>query len=141
MSSVLSAGTGSPVFDVALTVLRILIALVFIGMGANHFVPRSARTMAAMIPPWLRPDGRVTALTLVYLTGVAEIAGGLGLLFPPTRLAAGIALVVFLACVFPSNAYAAQHREKFGALAVPFWPRLVAQIVLAALIILVALPL
>ncbi|TAJ49368.1 MAG: DoxX family membrane protein [Herbiconiux sp.] len=136
----------SVTLDVVLTVLRILIALVFIGMGANHFVPRSARTMAAMIPPRMRTGilsagGRVTPLTLVYLTGVCEIAGGLGLLFPPTRLAAGIALVVFLACVFPANAYAATRRDTFGALAIPFWPRLIGQIVLAALVLLVALPL
>ncbi|MGA1835468.1 DoxX family membrane protein [Herbiconiux sp. 11R-BC] len=127
--------------DVILTVLRILIALVFIGMGVNHFVPRSARTMAAMIPPWLRPDGRVTPLTLVYITGVCEIAGGIGLLVPQTRLAAGIALVLFLACVFPANAYAAGRRDRFGALAIPFWPRLAGQVVLAALVLLVALPL
>ncbi|MCS5716528.1 DoxX family membrane protein [Herbiconiux sp. CPCC 205763] len=128
----------SVTFDVVLTVLRILIAVAFIAMGVNHFVPRSARTMAAMIPPWLRPDGRVTPLTLVYVTGVCEIAGGLGLLFSPTRMIAGVALVVFLACVFPANAYAARHRERFGALAVPFVPRLIGQIVLAALVLLVA---
>ena len=120
---------------VIITVLRIVIAVVFIGMGVNHFVPRSARTMAAMIPPWLRPDGRVTPLTLVYITGVCEIAGGLGLLFPPTRVIAGVALVVFLACVFPANAYAATRRDRFGALAIPFVPRLLAQIVLAALVL------
>ncbi len=128
----------SVTFGVGVLVLRILIAVVFIGMGVNHFVPRSARTMAAMIPPWLRPDGRVTPLTLVYVTGVCEIAGGLGLLFPPTRMLAGVALVVFLACVFPANAYAAQHRERFGALAVPLVPRLIGQVVLAALVLLVA---
>ncbi|MDO9396059.1 MAG: DoxX family membrane protein [Herbiconiux sp.] len=125
---------------VALTVLRILIAVVFVGMGVNHFVPRSVRAMAAMIPPRLR-EGPVSPRMLVYLTGICEIAGGLGLLWPPTRLAAGIALVVFLACVFPANAYAAAHKERFGALAIPFWPRLIAQVVLAALVLLVALPL
>ncbi|MGD8168083.1 DoxX family protein [Herbiconiux sp. P16] len=128
----------SVTFDVVLTVLRILIAVVFVAMGVNHFVPRSARTMAAMIPPWLRPDGRVTPLALVYITGVCEIAGGLGLLFPPTRMVAGVALVVFLACVFPANAYAAGNRERFGALAIPLVPRLIGQIVLAALVLLVA---
>jgi uncharacterized membrane protein len=134
----MSAVTFAPPFDLVLVVLRILIALVFIAMGVNHFVPRSARTMAAMIPPWLRPGGRVTPLTLVYITGVCEIAGGLGLLFPPTRIAAGVALVLFLACVFPANAYASTRRETFGALAVPFVPRLVAQVVLAALVLVVA---
>jgi uncharacterized membrane protein len=129
----------SVTFEVVVAVLRILIAVVFIGLGINHFVPRSARTMAAMIPPRLRLARPLTPLVLVYVTGVCEIAGGLGLLWPPTRIAAGVALVVFLACVFPANAYAATRREKFGALAIPFVPRLIGQIVLAALVLLVAL--
>lgn len=120
---------------VIVTIVRIAIAVVFIAMGINHFVPKSARVMAKMIPPTLRRDGLFAPLNLVYLTGACEIAGGVGLLVPQTRLAAAIALVVFLAAVFPANAYAAAHRERFGAIAIPFWPRLVAQIVLAALIV------
>jgi uncharacterized membrane protein len=123
---------------VAAFVLRIVLAVVFVGMGVNHFVPRSARGMAAMIPPRLRST-RITPPMLVAFTGVCEIAGGLGLLFPPTRLAAGIALVVFLAAVFPANAYAARHPERFGAMAIPFWPRLVGQVVLALLVLVAAL--
>ncbi|GAB3799541.1 DoxX family protein [Humibacter antri] len=118
-------------------VLRVLLAGVFVGMGINHFVPRSARVMAAMIPPRLR-GRRITPLMLVYFTGVCEIAGALGLLFPLTRTAAAIALVVFLAAVFPANAYAAQHRDRFGSLAVAFWPRLIGQIGLAVLILVAA---
>ena len=120
---------------VIVTIVRMAIAVVFIAMGINHFVPKSARVMAKMIPPSLRRDGLFAPLNLVYLTGACEIAGGVGLLVPQTRLAAAIALVVFLAAVFPANAYAAAHRERFGAVAIPFWPRLVAQIVLAALIV------
>jgi uncharacterized membrane protein len=123
---------------VIVTIIRILIAVVFIGMGINHFVPKSARVMAKMIPPALRREGLLSPLNLVYLTGACEIAGGIGLLVPQTRLAAGIALVVFLAAVFPANAYAAANRERFGTLAIPFWPRLAGQLVLAALIIWVA---
>lgn len=123
---------------VIVTIVRILIAVVFIGMGINHFVPKSARVMAKMIPPVLRREGLFSPLNLVYLTGACEIAGGIGLLVPQTRLAAGIALVVFLAAVFPANAYAAANRERFGTLAIPFWPRLAGQLVLAALIIWVA---
>ncbi|WP_368498981.1 DoxX family membrane protein [Herbiconiux sp. A18JL235] len=125
--------------DVVATVLRILVAVVFVGMGINHFVPRSVRTMAAMIPPRLRREGVLSPRMLVYLTGVCEIAGGLGLLFPPTRLAAGIALVVFLACVFPANAYAARHPDRFGVFAIPLVPRLLGQMVLAALVLFVAI--
>ena len=123
---------------VIVTIVRIVIAVVFIGMGINHFVPTSARVMATMIPPTLRREGLLRPRNLVYLTGVCEIAGGIGLLVPQTRLAAGIALVVFLAAVFPANAYAAAHRERFGTLAIPFWPRLAGQVVLAALIVWVA---
>jgi uncharacterized membrane protein len=123
---------------IAALVLRIVLAVVFVGMGVGHFVPRVTRGMAAMIPPRMRST-RVTPTALVYFTGVCEVAGGLGLLFPPTRLAAGIALVVFLAAVFPANAYAARHPERFGPMAIPFWPRLVGQIVLALLVLVAAL--
>jgi uncharacterized membrane protein len=126
-------------WDVILWILRGLIALVFVGMGVNHFVPASARTMAAMIPPALRSSSPLLSpRMLVRFTGICEIAGGFGLLWPPTRIAAGVALVVFLAAVFPANAYAARDRARFGALAVPFWPRLLLQVVLAALILAVA---
>jgi uncharacterized membrane protein len=123
---------------VMVTIVRVAIALVFIGMGINHFVPKSARVMAKMIPPALRRGGALKPLNLVYVTGLCEIAGGVGLLVPQTRLAAGIALVVFLVAVFPANAYAAANRERFGAIAIPFWPRLAGQVVLAALIVWVA---
>lgn len=127
-------------WDVILWILRGLIALIFVVMGVNHFVPSSVRTMAAMIPPRLRSSSpALSPRVLVWLTGACEIAGGLGLVWPPTRVAAGIALVVFLAAVFPANAYAARHRDRFGALAIPLVPRLIGQVVLAALILVVAL--
>jgi uncharacterized membrane protein len=126
-------------WSVTTAIVRIAIALVFIAMGINHFVPKSARVMAKMIPPRLRREGVLKPQNLVYFTGVCEIAGGIGLLVPQTRLAAGIALVLFLAAVFPANAYAAANRERFGSLAIPFWPRLIGQLVLAALILWVAI--
>jgi uncharacterized membrane protein len=123
---------------VTIIVLRLVVAIVFVGMGISHFIPVTSRGMAAMIPPRMRREGILSPRNLVGFTGVCEIVGGLGLLFPPTRIVAGIALVVFLAAVFPANAYAATRPEKFGALAVPFAPRLVAQIVLAAVVLVVA---
>ncbi|WP_295010936.1 DoxX family membrane protein [uncultured Microbacterium sp.] len=119
---------------VAVIALRILLALGFVGMGINHFLPRSVRVMAAMIPPALR-GRRITPRMLVWFTGVCEIAGGIGLLLPQTRLAAGLALVVFLIAVFPANAFAARHRDRFGVLAVPLVPRLIGQVVLALLVL------
>jgi len=124
---------GSPV-DLA----RVITAVVFVAIGITHFVPPVVRGMAAIVPRAFH--GRpFSPVQWVWVTGVAEIAGGLGLLVEPTRAAAGIALAVFLVCVFPANAYAAQHRDRFGAVAVPFWPRLAMQVALIALVLWVGL--
>ena len=112
-------------------VLVVARAVVFVAMGALHFVPSAARGMAAMIPPTLK--SRVSGKTLVRFTGLCEIAGGLGLLAPQTRAAAAIALVVFLVAVFPANVFAASDPERFGRAAIPFWPRYAGQVVLIAL--------
>ena len=122
-------------------VATIIFAVVFIGMGINHFVPAMARGMAAMIPPRLKGSGVLSGQNLVRFTGVCEIAGGVGLLIPAVHVAAAIALAVFLVAVFPANAYAARNREKFGRAATPLVPRLIAQIVFIAALVFVALPL
>jgi uncharacterized membrane protein len=126
---------------IAQLVLRIAVAAVFAFMGVLHFVPSVARGMRAMIPPPLRRPGWPAAL--VVITGVCELAGAAGLLVPwdGLRLAAGICLVVFLIAVFPANAYAARDPERFGRIAIPFWPRLAGQVVLIAAVILAAWPL
>lgn len=122
------------VFATAQWILRAVLALIFVVMGVTHFRRAPARTMARMIPPAFRASRGLTPLRLVYLTGLCEIAGGIGLLVPVTRVAAGMALVVFLVAVFPANHFAAQHPERFGAIAVPFWPRYWAQLVLILLV-------
>ncbi|MBX3309029.1 MAG: DoxX family protein [Cryobacterium sp.] len=125
--------------DVIGMAIRILLAVAFIGMGVTHFLPAVQRTMAAMIPPPLRWKGVASPRNLVIFTGLCEIAGGLGLLYPPTVLAASICLIVFLVAVFPANAYAAAHRERFGRAAFPLIPRLIGQIVLIILLVVGAL--
>jgi len=113
-------------------VLTIVLAVLFIGMGITHFVPSVARGMSAIIPPSLK--ARVSGVVLVRLTGVCEILGGVGLLVPALQLAAALALIVFLVAVFPANAYAARHPERFGRASIPFWPRLAAQLALIGLL-------
>ena len=122
-----------------LTVLRILVAVVFIIAGISHFAPSVQRTMAAMIPPRLRFTGWQSPRNLVIFTGVCEILGGIGLLVPATRVTSGVALAVFLVAVFPANAYAARHKERFGAVAIPLIPRLIGQVVLIGLVLAVSL--
>ncbi|MEX1078752.1 MAG: DoxX family protein [Homoserinimonas sp.] len=123
-------------FDIIQFVLRLTLAAAFVFMGVTHFLPAVQRTMAAMVPPRMRRAGILSPRNLVIFTGVCEIAGGLGLLFPPTMLAAGICLVVFLVAVFPANAYAAAHPKRFGRVAVPLIPRLIGQLALIALVVL-----
>ncbi len=61
-----------------------------------HFV--KPELYAAIIPPWL-PN----APLLVALSGAFEILGGLGVLAPRTRRAAGWGLIALLIAVFPAN--------------------------------------
>ena len=116
-------------------VLRPLLATLFAGAGVTHFVPSVAKGMSAMIPPEIKRRSPISGRTIVRITGVCEIAGGVGLLIRPVRPAAAAALVVFLAAVFPANAYAARNSERFGSAAVPLKPRAAAQVLLAALIV------
>ena len=49
------------------------------------------------------------------------------------------ALVLFLIAVFPANAYAARHPQKFGAFGTPLIPRALLQLLLIALCVVCAL--
>jgi uncharacterized membrane protein len=116
-------------------IARGLVAAIFLFMGVSHFRAKTARGMAAMVPPSMRRAGILKPINLVYFTGACELAGGIGILIPATAFAASIGLTLFLIAVFPANAYAAQHPEKFGRAAIPFWPRLIAQLALIALVL------
>lgn len=50
---------------------------------------------------------------LVAISGAAEIAGGLGLLFPRFRKSAAWGLVLLLLAVFPANLYMAIAHQRF----------------------------
>lgn len=113
--------------------VRGALATALIGMGIAHQLPEPARAMRAMIPPRLHGRGPLSPAALVTVTGWCEVAGGVGLLVPGTRRAAGAALVVFYAAVFPANAYAAAHPDRFGRIAVPLVPRAALQLLLGAL--------
>ncbi len=57
---------------------------------------------------------------IVFVTGICEIAGALGLVFPPTRRLAGIALAAYLVAVLPANVEIA--RDAFAGATVPGLP-------------------
>jgi uncharacterized membrane protein len=47
-------------------------------------------------------------MAVVYVTGVCEILGAVGLLVPALRRPAGLALIAFFLAVLPANIHAAQ---------------------------------
>jgi len=104
-------------------ILRYLAALLFVVAGLLHFL--KPEMYVAIIPPSF-PAPRL----LVALSGVAEIAGGIGLLIPRLRRAAGWGLVALLIAVFPANLYMAQHPEPFHLAPWILWARLPLQAVL-----------
>ena len=73
-----------------------LIGLIFVVAGVLHFI--RPRSYIAIMPPWLP-----AAAALVLVSGVFEILGGIGVLVPATRVAAGWGLIVLLLAVFPAN--------------------------------------
>jgi uncharacterized membrane protein len=58
---------------------------------------------------------------LVWISGVAEIAGGIGLLLPKFRRAAAYGLVALLIAVFPANVYMAVAHVPFSGLMGASW--------------------
>lgn len=85
------------------TVKRILLyvmAAFYIFAGVNHF--RAPEFYTAIMPPYLPWH-----LELVYLSGVAEILCGVGLLIPRTRVLAAWATIALLVAVFPANIHVA----------------------------------
>jgi len=63
------------------------LAVMFVMTGVAHFVPAMRRDMIAIVPPRLPAAG-----LLVTITGVLELVGAAGLLYPPTRVAAAVCL-------------------------------------------------
>jgi uncharacterized membrane protein len=92
---------------------RRLLAVFFIGSGVNHFVMPGAYRQ--IVPPRLRGDAK----RLVEVSGVAEVAGGVGVLLPWTRRSAGLGLIALLAAVFPANLHMARAPERFQK--IPRW--------------------
>ena len=94
------------------------LVIMFLFTGTSHFTSIKY-DFAAMIPPPLPND-----LWVIYLTGLFEIAGAIGLLIPRTRRLAGICLVLLLVALFPANVYAALGEIPLrGEAATPLWIR------------------
>jgi uncharacterized membrane protein len=87
-------------------VLARLFGPFFVGAGIMHFV--IPKQYVAIVPDYL-PAHR----ELVYASGVAEIAGGAGLMHPRTRRLASWWSIATLIAVFPANVHMALHPDRY----------------------------
>jgi uncharacterized membrane protein len=94
------------VLGVESTSVRRLFGPVFIFAGAMHFV--IPRAYESIVPDYL-PARRA----LVYTSGIAEIAGGAGVLHPRTRRVGSLWSIATLVAVFPANVHMALHPERY----------------------------
>jgi uncharacterized membrane protein len=100
--------------------LRRLVGPFFVFAGVMHFV--IPRTYRKIVPPWVpAPEA------MVYVSGVAEIAGGLGMMVPARRGLAGWCLIATMVGVFPANVHMAINAKDYPAVpggVVSLWARL-----------------
>jgi len=96
----------------------VIMGLFYLVAGINHF--RSPLTYLAIMPPYI-PWPRA----MVYISGAAEILGGIGVLvpdgfaFPRTRAFSAWGLVAMLVAFLPVHINMCLHPEQFAS--VPLW--------------------
>ncbi|WP_433437657.1 DoxX family protein [Nonomuraea sp. CA-141351] len=106
------------------------LAVMLVVTAGAHFVPAGVTfmpnhaDMVAMVPPFVP-----FPTLMVYLTGVLELAGAVGLVLEKTRKAAGICLALLFVGLLPANVYAALAGQDVT----PLWQRIPEQVVYIAI--------
>ena len=75
---------------------RYIIAVLFIITGLLHFIRPQVFVN-------IMPDVVPYHLAMVYISGIAELAGAIGILIPQFRVPAAWGLIALLIAVFPAN--------------------------------------
>ena len=84
----------------------LLLSLLFVAAGVNHFVnPGFYLKITPDFIPW--------PLELIYLSGVFEVLGGVGVLITHLRRTAGWGLIGLLIAVSPVHFDMLQHSDNF----------------------------
>jgi uncharacterized membrane protein len=78
-------------------------------MGAGYVVAGVLHFLVPRLYVRIVPPSFPRPLELVYLSGVAEVALGVGVLFRRTRRVSAWGIVALLVAVFPANVYMATH--------------------------------
>ena len=91
-------------------IARVALGVLFIGASLPHFIASDAELQ--IIPPSL-PLRR----TAVYMSGIFELLGGIGILIPRFQRVAGWGLAALLVAIFPANIYHAVRDIQAGRIA------------------------
>ncbi len=90
----------------------ILLATFFVAAGVNHFL--NPQTYLAMMPAYVPLPG-----AMILISGVAEVAGGLGIVIPRLRRYAAWGLIALLVAIFPANLNVALN--GWEGVTIPLW--------------------
>lgn len=86
---------------------RIGTGITFIFAGVSHFI--IPETFMKLMPPFI-PE----PLLMVYISGVFEMVGGIGLIVSKTKRWASYGLILLLLAVYPANIYVAWENIQLG---------------------------
>lgn len=107
--------------------LRVIFSVALIIVGITHFI--RPEQYARIVPPVF------PAYISVYVSGVFEILGGIGLMIPSVSVLAAWGLIALFIGVFPANIYMTLHNIKIEGIPqnqILYWARLPLQAVLIA---------
>ena len=91
------------------SIARLVLALIFVIAGILHFT--HTHKFVQIVPPFIpAPEA------MVYVSGVCEILGAIGLLIPRYSRLAAFGLVLLLIAVFPANIYMAVKNIQLGGI-------------------------
>ncbi|QBD83696.1 hypothetical protein EPA93_36835 [Ktedonosporobacter rubrisoli] len=100
-------------------------AALFVFTSVSHFISPVRDDLIRMVPDFVPFPAQI-----VFITGILELLGAIGLLIPAMRRAAAICLILLLIGMFPANVYAAlRDISLLGEPATPLWLRVPEQIV------------
>ena len=101
-----------------------VVFLWFMGGGISHFT--NPDLFVSIMPPYVGYH-----LEIVYISGVFEILGAIGLMIPQLRQWAGNGLLLLVVCVTPANVHMWMNPELFPDVPEAFlFIRLVVQLLL-----------